>query len=690
MGGAGAADGYRGDAGSAGLIRRRPHWGPRANPVNAGVYDSAMSRLRSACATLLTVFVIACGDDGAELPAQQSMVARTATIEGVEALVRRADSLELQREWSAAADSWRAAASRFPALSDWFTLKAAAAHSDARTRTRWLNGIRALPTSDSAALNRRKEGSHLRALLRVGDTTTAVQRYLTLGNVRDSVVGLSLRERHGEPLTEVERLQLARGARRIGDAPLARRVYGELLADRSTRVTDDDRYQLGMLLFEAGAFAEAIRVWAVTGGDYRGRADYQRARALSRLGRAADARSALVRVTRQHRGDTTAAGLAWYLLGDLASDAARDSDALMAWRTLAEQYPSHPLAPRARFRSAIINASLGKWSDSEREWRLLAARSSDEQSASRYWLARSLAEQGKRAPAEREWRALIADAPDSYYALLAARRVRQSPWRDSVASRGRSGPAAARLDSAAIAFAFQRAAWLDSLGLRSEARDERGDLLRVASASAPDARAVAAAFAQRNLASPAIQLATRLQELVLQRGESLTADDQRLRFPLPFVQSLQEYARRSSLKVPFVAALIRQESRFTPDARSGAGARGLMQVMPPVGRSLATAVGIAPWHDSLLYVPAINLQLGTRHLAAALRVDGRQHPAYALAAYNAGRSRMVRWRAMRGAAADWELFVERIPYVETRDYVRIVLRNEEWYRVLYPSLVQDE
>jgi soluble lytic murein transglycosylase len=82
----------------------------------------------------------------------------------------------------------------------------------------------------------------------------------------------------------------------------------------------------------------------------------------------------------------------------------------------------------------------------------------------------------------------------------------------------------------------------------------------------------------------------------------------------------------------------------------------------------------------LLYQPDVNIQLGVAHLAANLQQY--PDPVYALAAYNAGGSRVARWRQKRGTD-DPELFIERIPYTETRDYVRIVTRNRDLYRALY-------
>ena len=95
---------------------------------------------------------------------------------------------------------------------------------------------------------------------------------------------------------------------------------------------------------------------------------------------------------------------------------------------------------------------------------------------------------------------------------------------------------------------------------------------------------------------------------------------------------------------------------------------------------LAAGAGYPAWDPALLWQPDVSIELGMRHLASGLQ--RWPHPAYALAAYNAGDSRVVRWRRTPGSD-DPELFVERIPYVETRDYVRIVLRNRAWYDALW-------
>ena len=105
-----------------------------------------------------------------------------------------------------------------------------------------------------------------------------------------------------------------------------------------------------------------------------------------------------------------------------------------------------------------------------------------------------------------------------------------------------------------------------------------------------------------------------------------------------------------------------------------------MQVMPDLGATVARSRGFPQWDPVLLWQPDVSLVIGTLHLAelAARYSD----PVRILAAYNAGMSRVDRWAGKNGMD-DPEMFAERIPFVETRDYVRIVQRNRDLYRVLY-------
>ena len=154
----------------------------------------------------------------------------------------------------------------------------------------------------------------------------------------------------------------------------------------------------------------------------------------------------------------------------------------------------------------------------------------------------------------------------------------------------------------------------------------------------------------------------------------------RLLYPVAEKDQLSASAKANGLDPALVAGLIKQESSFNPRATSPVGARGLMQLMPDVGRSLARSRGVRNLDPERLYDPALNIQLGTIHLAGLFR--SKREVAHILAAYNAGESRLARWLRKQGAG-DPELFTERIPYTETRDYVRAVIRNRAFYRILY-------
>ncbi len=152
-------------------------------------------------------------------------------------------------------------------------------------------------------------------------------------------------------------------------------------------------------------------------------------------------------------------------------------------------------------------------------------------------------------------------------------------------------------------------------------------------------------------------------------------------FPRPYWPELEEDARAHGLDPFLVAALIRQESEFNPDAVSRANAYGLMQLLPSVGKSLAKQEGEKHFSTNELLNPTENLRLGTLDLKKSIdRYNGQVE--YALAAYNAGDSPVHQWMT-RGDYKDVAEWVESIPYTETREYVQGILRNRELYRAVY-------
>lgn len=153
---------------------------------------------------------------------------------------------------------------------------------------------------------------------------------------------------------------------------------------------------------------------------------------------------------------------------------------------------------------------------------------------------------------------------------------------------------------------------------------------------------------------------------------------QRCLYPLHFQHDLVREARSNDLDPYLVAAVVYQESRFSPRAVSPVGAVGLMQLMPSTADEVARQHGLqGPLN---LSTPELNLRLGTSYLRNLLDLyQGDQ--VKALAAYNGGPSNVERW-----SGADGCLKIDEIGYPETKAFVSSVLAHREHYRDLYPGL----
>jgi len=150
-------------------------------------------------------------------------------------------------------------------------------------------------------------------------------------------------------------------------------------------------------------------------------------------------------------------------------------------------------------------------------------------------------------------------------------------------------------------------------------------------------------------------------------------------YPLPYEAALRREAAKNDFDPMFAAGLIRQESTFQADAVSPKDAIGLMQVLPKTGKLLARQLKVRYTKDKL-FEPNYNIEIGMAYIAGLVRQTGALE--YAAAAYNAGEDRIAAWKAERNYEEIPEL-VESIPFTETREYVEVVLRNTEVYRMIY-------
>ena len=154
------------------------------------------------------------------------------------------------------------------------------------------------------------------------------------------------------------------------------------------------------------------------------------------------------------------------------------------------------------------------------------------------------------------------------------------------------------------------------------------------------------------------------------------------RFPMPHKKAVVQRATQIGLDPAYVYGLIRQESRFIMDARSGVGASGLMQVMPPTAKWTAKKIGMTDFKPHQITDRDVNIAIGTGYLKLVLDDFAGSMP-MAAAAYNAGPSRPRSWRGQTGGPVlEAAIWAENVPFHETRDYVKKVLSNTTNYAAL--------
>lgn len=476
-------------------------------------------------------------------------------------------------------------------------------------------------------------------------------------------------------LPAADELTVAYSAAKTGPLSRARRGFSRAAAAR--RMDARARYTYGTVLSRSSRRSEALRQLAlVKDPEWVGLAAFERARILLAQRKRSQAIAALRAILRKYPGDTAAASSALMLLGDIATDDRRESAARDAYETLAERYPTSELAPRALFQAGISQYAAGRLTVAARTLDTLVARHPEHEDAAgaRYWSGRALLRLKDTVQAHERWRWLLENEPLSWYAAAGALRLGDgtTPWSPPLAAE--EYRRYADLDSA-----LSRATLLRKLGMSYEARLELDWLSRTAMSGDDVERMLSVANALRGAGERERSIELGRRAIAVARGR---ADARAYRFVYPIREGelIATEAAKRGVDPALVAAVIRQESGFNPRATSPVGARGMMQMMPRVARALARSEKITPWDPAMLYRPEINIRLGVAHLDAF--VAHYDHPARALAAYNAGGSRVTRW-SKRAGAKDPELFIERIRFDETRDYVRIVLRNRDMYRALY-------
>jgi soluble lytic murein transglycosylase len=279
-----------------------------------------------------------------------------------------------------------------------------------------------------------------------------------------------------------------------------------------------------------------------------------------------------------------------------------------------------------------------------------------------YWGGRARGATGHVDQAYEHYRR-IADQPH-FYGLLAREELGQPHQLPPQAAE----PSPEDIRRAELTPAIQRALKLFALDLRTEAVREWNWAIREA-----DDRtllAVAHLAAKKSLWDRAIASADR----------TVAEHDYALRYLAPMRGEVEPHVQARALDLSWVYGLMRQESRFVMNAKSSAGAQGLMQVMPSTARWVAKKIGLNGYQPSQIADTDTNLLLGTSYMRLVLdSLD--DHPVLASAGYNAGPGRARKWRAAK--PLEGAIYAETIPFTETRDYVKKVMANAVMYNLVF-------
>ena len=406
---------------------------------------------------------------------------------------------------------------------------------------------------------------------------------------------------------------------------------------------------------------------------------------------------------------------ALYRIASLSVRRNREDKAIAAYANFAKRYPQHDLADDALWQAAKAAERKSQFARAETLYRRLAehypqtdygdearwsvgfalycqeqysealaaferasqqARQPHIIDQSLYWAGKSAAQLGRPEKATSFYRRAAAGFPRSYYS---ARAVLLG-HKDQVQLKGRSADSL-RQDVPPLAHRahLERAGLLNQLGLRDWSTAEMEQAVRDYTGHKAALKAIRDYYEALGYRDQAMRLSMRLFDG--QDPEELSRI-----YPTYYWEEIAAAAAEAQIDPYLVLSVIRQESTFNEKAVSRAGARGLMQIMPHTGLNLARRLEVKPFELHALFDPAVSIRFGSYFLGNQMRQFTTAAGAdlgfeLGLAAYNAGPHNARRW-LKTFPSEDPDAFVERIPFKETRLYVKLVLKNYAIYKAL--------
>ncbi|MFO1463426.1 MAG: transglycosylase SLT domain-containing protein [bacterium] len=366
-----------------------------------------------------------------------------------------------------------------------------------------------------------------------------------------------------------------------------------------------------------------------------------------------------------------------FKLAFLKMDEGKLEEANAQFTALLQAYPQHPKRDAVDWYLAWNNYRLGRLEDADAGFARVQERANAKNAKrAAYWRARVLERQGRHAEAKAAFEAIVREDPYSYYGFLSQKRLEGSSDPAAPPKKG----VAHELPRLAIPAPFSLSS-LENEGGKEPMRRLRELLLVglwedfLAELDFVAAReGVEEEFRQ-------IQFASANGGAAVSEAEDEGGGRWNAKYPPAYATLVSLFSQVRNFPMPLAWAIMREESHFRPQVVSAAEAIGLMQIIPPTGYEIARELGRSGFTPEDLYRPVVNIEYGIQYLAMnQRRFGGKLIPT--IASYNAGPEAAERWLKAR-PQLDWEEFAEEIPYAETQDYVRKVLRSYYLYSLLY-------
>lgn len=361
-------------------------------------------------------------------------------------------------------------------------------------------------------------------------------------------------------------------------------------------------------------------------------------------------------------------------------------------RSLPDAYPSGDMKTEALFRVALGKMQHADWNAAKPLLDKILELAPDDRhwataGRAEYFRARAAAQTGDPEGARSRFVHIVERYPLAFYMLLAQARLAAEDAAlatrtlKDVAQRDAEGTFPSRVHAILATPAIARAIRLLEVGDVEAARREVTASGALADGVDPEVVwTIGALYNQAGLPELGHSFSRgKLTDFLAHYPEGKWRVPWQVAYPRAFEPHVVKACAQSALPTPLAWGIMREESSFVADVRSHANAFGLMQLIPPTARWVAAGTSL-PFDDASLKRPDVSIELGTRLLSKLRTTHG--HPALAIGAYNGGGGAVERWVTAR-TTDELDLFIELVPYDETRNYIKRVLSSQAAYAYLY-------